>query len=71
MGLGIIGFPFVFYLFQGDRYAAPPWALALISFCFALVIGAAAGFLWLEERDTTLSAGIDEFVAHNRRLYRR
>ena len=39
MGFGIIGFLFVFYLFQGDRYAAPPWALALISFCFALAIG--------------------------------
>ncbi len=40
VGFGIIGFLFVFYLFQGDKYAAPPWALALISFCFAVSIGA-------------------------------
>ncbi len=39
MGFGIIGFLFAFYLFQGDRYAAPPWALALIAFCVALAIG--------------------------------
>ncbi len=40
VGFGIIGFLFVFYLFQGDKYAAPPWALALIAFCFAVSIGA-------------------------------
>ena len=40
MGFGIIGFLFAFYLFEGDRYAAPPWALSLIAFCFALSIGA-------------------------------
>ena len=40
VAFGIIGFLFVFYLFQGDKYAAPPWALALISFCFAVSIGA-------------------------------
>jgi len=40
IAFGIIGFLFVFYLFQGDKYAAPPWALALISFCFAVSIGA-------------------------------
>ncbi len=39
MGFGIVGFLFAFYLFQGDKYAAPPWALALIAFCFALSIG--------------------------------
>lgn len=39
VGFGIIGFLFVFYLFEGDKYAAPPWALALIAFCFALAIG--------------------------------
>ena len=39
VGLGIIGFLFVFYLFQGDRYAAPPLALAFIGFCFALAMG--------------------------------
>lgn len=40
IGFGIIGFLFVFYLFEGDRYAAPPWALGLIAFTFALSIGA-------------------------------
>ena len=40
MGFGIIGFLFVFFLFEGDRYAAPPWALGLIAFAFALSIGA-------------------------------
>ena len=29
MGFGLLGFLFVFMLFEGDRYAAPPWALAL------------------------------------------
>jgi len=40
VGFGIIGFLFVFYLFQGDRYEAPPWALGLIAFSVALSIGA-------------------------------
>lgn len=40
VGFGIIGFLFIFYLFQGDRYNAPPWALGLIAFCVALSIGA-------------------------------
>ncbi len=39
VGFGIIGFLFVFYLFEGDKYAAPPWALGLIAFCFAITIG--------------------------------
>ena len=39
VGFGIIGFLFVFYLFEGDRYAAPPWALALIAFALAVTIG--------------------------------
>jgi hypothetical protein len=26
-------------LFEGDRYAAPHWALALIAFCVAVTIG--------------------------------
>lgn len=40
VAFGLIGFLFVFYLFQGDTYAAPPWALGLIAFCFAMAIGA-------------------------------
>ena len=39
VGFGIVGFLFVFYLFQGDLYAAPPWALALFAFSFAVTIG--------------------------------
>lgn len=40
IGFGAVGFLFVFYLFEGDRYAAPPWALSLFAFCFALAVGA-------------------------------
>lgn len=40
MGFGILGFLLIFMLFQGDRYAAPPWALGLLSFCAALAVGA-------------------------------
>ena len=39
LGFGILGFLFVFILFEGDRYAAPAWALGLIAFCVAVTIG--------------------------------
>ena len=39
MAFGLVGFLFVFMLFEGDRYAAPAWAVAFVSFCFALSIG--------------------------------
>lgn len=39
VGLGLVGFLFVFMLFEGDRYAAPPLALAVISMCFAMAFG--------------------------------
>ncbi|MFY0691088.1 MAG: hypothetical protein JXR14_04105 [Paracoccaceae bacterium] len=39
LGFGLFGFLFVFMLFEGDRYAAPAGALALISFCFAMMVG--------------------------------
>ncbi len=39
VAFGIIGFLFVFYMFEGDRYAAPPVAIAFVSFCFAVTIG--------------------------------
>ena len=39
VGFGMVGFLFVFYLFEGDRYAAPPLAVAFIAFCFAITIG--------------------------------
>lgn len=40
VGFGIIGFLFAFFLFEGDKYAAPPWALGMIAFSFAVSIGA-------------------------------
>ncbi|HBQ35331.1 MAG TPA: hypothetical protein DD729_00570 [Rhodobacteraceae bacterium] len=40
IGFGLIGFIFVFILFEGDRYAAPHWALGFIAFCIAMTIGA-------------------------------
>ncbi|MEW9920958.1 hypothetical protein AB2B41_15190 [Marimonas sp. MJW-29] len=40
VGFGLIGFLFVFMLFEGDRFAAPPSAVALITFCFAVTVGA-------------------------------
>lgn len=39
MGFGILGFLLVFMLFQGDRYAAPAWALGALSFCLAMTVG--------------------------------
>lgn len=40
LGFGLIAFLAVFMLFQGDRYAAPPWAIGLLAFCLAVSIGA-------------------------------
>ena len=40
LGFGIVGFLLIFMLFEGDRYAAPPAAIALLSFCMAVTIGA-------------------------------
>lgn len=39
MGFGILGFLLVFMLFQGDRYAAPPWAVGVLSFCLSMTVG--------------------------------
>ncbi len=39
VGFGLLGFVFVFSLFEGDRYAAPAWAITFISMCFAVTIG--------------------------------
>lgn len=39
VGFGLTGFLFVFMLFDGDRFAAPPSAIAVISFCVAMTIG--------------------------------
>lgn len=40
VAFGMMGLLFVLFLFEGDRYAAPPWALALIAFTFSVSIGA-------------------------------
>jgi hypothetical protein len=40
MGFGLTGFLLVFMLFEGDRFAAPPSAIAAITFCVAMTIGA-------------------------------
>jgi hypothetical protein len=40
VGFGLIGFVLVFMMFQGDRFAAPPIAIAFFAFCFGLAIGA-------------------------------
>lgn len=40
IAFGLIGFLFVFMLFDGDRFAAPPLALGLIAFCVAVTVGA-------------------------------
>lgn len=39
LGVGIIGFLLILMMFEGDRYAAPPWALGLLSFCLAITVG--------------------------------
>lgn len=40
MGFGVIGFLAILMLFHGDRFAAPPAALAALSFCTAVTVGA-------------------------------
>ncbi len=40
LGFGLIGFLFIFMLFEGDRFAAPPLAIAVLSFATAIAIGA-------------------------------
>jgi len=39
VGFGLIGFVLVFMMFQGDRFAAPPIAVAFFAFCFAIAVG--------------------------------
>lgn len=40
LSFGAMGFLLIFMLFEGDRYAAPAWALAVLAFCVGLSIGA-------------------------------
>ena len=39
IGFGLIGFIIILMLFRGNKYAAPPIALAWFAFCFAITIG--------------------------------
>lgn len=39
IGFGLIGFVFVFMLFEGDRFAAPPSAVCLMAFGLAVTVG--------------------------------
>ena len=39
IGFGLTGFLFIFMLFEGDRFAAPPFALAFLAFCLAMTVG--------------------------------
>lgn len=42
ISIGLVGFLFIFMVFDGNRYAAPPWAIAFFTFSFAV----AGGTLW-------------------------
>ena len=53
VGFGLMGFLFAFMLFEGDRFAAPPSAIPLISFCIAMTVGAT----W-EIFEFTMDAGL-------------
>lgn len=39
LGFGMVAFLLIFMLFEGDRYAAPPGAMAFLSLCVAVTIG--------------------------------
>ncbi|MEL6959122.1 MAG: hypothetical protein AAGL89_09255 [Pseudomonadota bacterium] len=112
LSFGAMAFLFIFMLFEGDRYAAPAWALAMLAFCVGLSIGALwevfefgmdqifgmnmqksglvdtmwdlivdtvgagigafSGYLYLKGRQFGgLGAAMAEFVALNRRWYRK
>lgn len=40
IGFGLVGFVFVLMMFEGDRFAAPPWAMCLMAFGLAVTVGA-------------------------------
>ncbi len=40
IGFGLVGFVFVLMMFEGDRFAAPPWAMCLMAFGLAVTTGA-------------------------------
>lgn len=40
IGFGLLGFLFVLMMFDGDRFAAPSWAICFLAFAIAVAIGA-------------------------------
>jgi hypothetical protein len=40
VGFGLVGFIFVLMMFEGDKFAAPPWAMCLMAFGLAVTVGA-------------------------------
>jgi hypothetical protein len=40
IGFGLVGFIFVLMMFDGDKFAAPPWAMCLLAFGIAVTVGA-------------------------------
>lgn len=56
VGFGLFGFLFIFMLFEGDRFAAPPSALAFLAFCVAMMIGS----LW-----EVFEFGMDQIFGFN------
>ncbi|SFS21862.1 hypothetical protein [Yoonia litorea] len=40
LGFGLVGFLFVLMMFEGDRFAAPHWAICFLAFAIAVAIGA-------------------------------
>lgn len=39
IGFGFLGFVFVLMMFEGDRFAAPPWAMCVMAFGLAVTVG--------------------------------
>jgi hypothetical protein len=39
IGFGLVGFLFVLMMFEGDRYAAPSWAICFLAFTLAVAVG--------------------------------
>lgn len=56
IGFGLIGFIFIFMLFGGDKYAAPPVAIAWFAFSFAMTLG----ILW-----EVFEFGVDQLFGAN------
>ncbi len=56
IGFGLVGFVFMFMLFGGDKYAAPPIAIAWFAFCFSMTIGV----LW-----EVFEFGVDQIFSTN------